>query len=144
MVAIKLEENQNLFDAAVQEFGSIEGLFEVLESNDITNITSASEDNISVYNDLKIQGDFVERDVVEYYVAREKKPATALTNQDIKLSVIPEEFHNKGIGCMTIEDDFIVHTPSQAKPITCIEKVIYDKMGSGIGFMTVGGDNIVR
>ncbi|CAL2055440.1 hypothetical protein [Tenacibaculum sp. 190524A05c] len=144
MVTIKLEENQNLFDVAVQEFGSVEGLFEVLEANDLTEITSANEDNVSVYNDLKIEGNFVERDVVEYYIAREKKPATALTSSDLELSIIPVDFESKGIGNMIVEDDFIVHDNSNVKPITCIEKIIYGKMGDGIGFMEVGADNIVR
>ncbi len=144
MVTIKLEENQNLFDAALQEYGSVEGLFDLLEANNLTDITSSNEDNISVYDDLKIEGEFVERDVVEYYIAREKKPATALTDQNLELAVIPEEYESRGIGCMVIEDDFVVHDNSNAEPITCIEKIIFNKIGEGIGHMIVGGDNEVR
>ncbi len=140
MVTIKLEENQNLFDAAIQEYGSIEGLFELLEVNLITDI--ALENEVSVYDDLKVNGLTVKRNVIEYYIAREKKPATALTDKEIELLVEPKEC--EGIGCMEIEDDFIVYDPQEEPPLTCIEEHIYSKRGEGIGSMIISEDNIVR
>ncbi len=140
MATIRLEENQNLFDAAIQEYGSIEGIFELLDANSITDIGLETE--VSVYDDLEIAGSKLKRNVIEYYIAREKKPATALTNKQLLLVVDPKEC--EGIGCMEIEDDFIVYDPQEEIPKTCIEEKIYDKRGQGIGSMIVSDDNIVR
>lgn len=99
METIKPQENQNIFDLSLQEYGSIEKVFDILEDNDKFNIT----EDISVYNDLKIGREAFKKDIVEYYNSRNLKPATALTEE--------EEFllDFSGIDYMIIEDDFIIY-----------------------------------
>lgn len=143
MATIKLQENQNLFDAAIQEYGSMEGVFELLEANGLNSVASLDqEENVSVYDDLRIEGNSLERDVVEYFVSREKKPATALTTKDFELLDIFKKC--EGIGCMEVEEDFIIHPESEDIPLTCIEKLIYGKKKDGVGYMEIENDNKVK
>ncbi|WP_051263695.1 hypothetical protein [Tenacibaculum ovolyticum] len=143
MGIIKLQENQNLFDATIQEYGSIEGLFELLEANEITNIAPLKNENeISIYNDIVIKGKVVKRDVVEYYIARGKKPATKLSKTELELLVKFKDC--EGIGCMEVEHDFIVYKEPALKPKSCIEEIIYNQKNEGIGYMEVSQDFLVH
>ncbi|TPG41997.1 hypothetical protein [Flavobacterium pectinovorum] len=100
METIKPQENQNIFDLSLQEYGSIEKVFDILEDNDKFNIT----EDISVYNDLKIGREAFKKDIVEYYNSRNLKPATALTEEE---EFLLDNF--SGIDYMIIEDDFIIY-----------------------------------
>lgn len=143
MGTIRLEENQNLFDATLQEYGSIEGLFELLEANEITNIAPVNnETEVSVYNDLEVKGKIAKRDVVEYYISRGKKPATKLSKNELELLVKSKDC--EGIECMEIEHDFIVYKEPELKPKNCIEEIIYNQKDEGIGYMEVAQDFIVH
>jgi len=124
MAIIRLQENQNLFDLSIQQYGSIEGLFDLLKANEITEIASVNEeDKISVYKDLSVEGSIIQRDIVEYYISREKKPATAVTIKDLAL---------------------LIHTESDEEVYEkCIETKIYNIRNTGIGCMRVGEDNMV-
>lgn len=100
METIKPQENQNIFDISLQEYGSIEKVFDLLEDNDQFDLT----EDLSVYNDLKIGREAFKKDIVEYYNSRNHKPATALTEEEEYL------FDNfSGIDYMIIEDDFIIY-----------------------------------
>jgi len=100
METIKPQENQNIFDISLQEYGSIEKVFDILEDNDQFNLT----DDISVYEDLKIGREAFKKDIVEYYNARNLKPATAITDEE---QYLLDNF--SGIDYMIIEDDFIIY-----------------------------------
>ncbi|PIF30746.1 hypothetical protein CLU81_1193 [Flavobacterium sp. 9] len=100
METIKPQENQNIFDLSLQEYGSIEKVFDLLEDNDQFNIT----EDISVYQDLKIGREAFKKDIVEYYNSRNLKPATALTEEE---EFLLDNF--SGIDYMIIEDDFIIY-----------------------------------
>ncbi len=100
METIKPQENQNIFDISLQEYGSIEKVFDILEDNDQFNIT----DDISVYEDLKIGREAFKKDIVEYYKSRNLKPATSITEEE---QYLLDNF--SGIDYMIIEDDFIIY-----------------------------------
>lgn len=100
METIKPQENQNIFDISLQEYGSIEKVFDLLEDNDQFNIT----DDISVYEELKIGREAFKKDIVEYYNSRKLKPATSIIAEE---EYLLENF--SGIDYMIIEDDFIIY-----------------------------------
>ena len=96
----------------------------MLTANEITEIAPVNEeDKISVYKDLSVDGSIIQRDIVEYYISREKKPATAVTIKDLAL---------------------LIHTESDEEVYEkCIETKIYNIRNTGIGCMRVGEDNMV-
>jgi len=100
METIKPQENQNIFDLSLQEYGSIEKVFDILEDNDKFDIT----EDLSVYKELKTGRDAFKKDIVEYYNSRNLKPATALTDEE---QFLMDNF--SGIDYMIIEDDFIIY-----------------------------------
>lgn len=100
METTRPQENQNIFDISLQEYGSIEKVFDLLEDNEQFNIT----DNISVYKDLKIGREAFKKDIVEYYNSRNLKPATSITEEE---QYLLDNF--SGIDYMIIEDDFIIY-----------------------------------
>ena len=100
MGTIRAQQNQNIFDLSLQEYGSIENVFDILEDNDLYNITG----DVSVYEDLKVGREAFKKDIVEYYNSRNLKPATSIADD--------EEFlltNFSGIDYMIIEDDFIIY-----------------------------------
>ena len=93
------QQNQNILDIALQEYGSIETVFDVLEDNEQFDITG----DLSVYQDLKVGREAFKRDIVAYYMANNVKPATGTTREDELLSN-----DLSGINFMTIEQDFVI------------------------------------
>ncbi|MEW5675597.1 hypothetical protein ABGT15_04735 [Flavobacterium enshiense] len=100
MGTIRPLQNQNLFDISLQEYGSVENVFDILEDNDIFDVTK----DISVYEDLKVSREVFKKDIVEYYKSRNLKPATSLTEEEAELI---DDF--SGIDYMTLDDDFIIY-----------------------------------
>ncbi|MDI9309229.1 MAG: hypothetical protein QM535_03345 [Limnohabitans sp.] len=100
MGTIRPIQNQNIFDIALQEYGSIENTFDLLEDNDIYNLT----DELSEYKDLQIGKEAFKKDIVEYFKSRNIKPATGSSEEDELLMI-----DYSGIEIMGIEDDFIVY-----------------------------------
>ena len=100
MGTIKPQENQNIFDISLQEYGSIEKVFDLLEDNDQFNIT----EDLSVYEDLKIGREAFKKDIVEYYNSRNLQPATGISDEE---QYLLDNF--SGIDYMIIEDDFIIY-----------------------------------
>jgi len=100
METIKPQENQNIFDISLQEYGSIEKVFDLLEDNDKFDLT----EDISVYNELKIGREAFKKDIVEYYNTRNLKPATSISEEE---QYLLNNF--SGIDYMIIEDDFIIY-----------------------------------
>ncbi|UPZ17763.1 hypothetical protein [Flavobacterium humidisoli] len=100
METIRPQQNQNILDISLQEYGSIETVFDLLEDNDQFNLT----EDISVYEDLKVGREAFKKDIVEYYNSRNLKPATELTEEE---QFLLDNF--SGIDYMIIEDDFIIY-----------------------------------
>lgn len=100
MEIIKPQENQNIFDISLQEYGSIEKVFDIFDDNDQFNIT----EDISVYEDLKVGREAFKKDIVEYYNSRNLNPATSITDEE---QYLLDNF--SGIDYMIIEDDFIIY-----------------------------------
>jgi hypothetical protein len=100
METIKPQENQNIFDISLQEYGSIEKVFDLLEDNDKFDLT----EDVSVYNELKIGREAFKKDIVEYYNTRNLKPATSISEEE---QYLLDNF--SGIDYMIIEDDFIIY-----------------------------------
>ena len=99
METIRPQQNQNILDIALQEYGSIETVFDVLEDNEQYDITG----EISVYEDLKVGREAFKRDIVAYYMANNVKPATDITRrEELQFAAL------SGVNFMTIEDDFII------------------------------------
>jgi len=100
MEIIKPQQNQNIFDIALQEYGSIETVFDLIDDNDITKISAG----ISVYDDLKILREPIQREVVAYYLSRGVLPATEARIEDLEL--IDRYTRKDGINFMKIQKDF--------------------------------------
>lgn len=81
METIKPQQNQNVFDIALQEYGSIEMVFELLEDNNIEEVTS----EISVYEDLKTFREPVQKDVTQFYKSGNIHPATGTTLEELEM-----------------------------------------------------------
>lgn len=64
--------HQSVFDLAIQEFGSIEGVFDLLAANPGLEFDS----DIASGTVLKIDGEIINREVVDYYKKYNIKPAT--------------------------------------------------------------------
>ena len=100
METTKPQQNQNIFDISLQEYGSIEKVFDLLEDNDQFDMT----EDLSVYEELKTGREAFKKDIVEYYNSRNLKPATAITDEE---QYLLDNF--SGIDYMIIEDDFIIY-----------------------------------
>ncbi|MCD8081865.1 MAG: hypothetical protein LUF04_16160 [Bacteroides sp.] len=87
--------NQSLLDIAVQEFGTLEAVYDLAERNDLA-ITSDLEPGQA----LDYHPDGVDSKIVAYLAANGVRPATAITENDRKL--VPYG----GMGYMGIEIDF--------------------------------------
>lgn len=103
MASIKPQQNQTILDLAIQEYGSIEGLFDVLENNQLDQV----DYDFSVYEEIAIDGFPVRREIVEYYTSRGVIPASGLNNEDL-LILKRMLFNGEGIGAWTIGEDFEV------------------------------------
>lgn len=99
METIRPQQNQNLLDIALQEYGSIETVFDVLEDNDRFDLT----DDVSVYKDLQVGREAFKKDIVAYYTANNVKPATSSTREEELLLA-----DLSGIDFMIIEEDFFI------------------------------------
>lgn len=99
MGIIRPQENQNILDISLQEYGSIETVFDMLEDNNRFDLT----DNLSVYEDLNVGREAFKKDIVAYYKANSVKPATSATDEEELLIGV-----FTGIDFMIIEEDFFI------------------------------------
>ena len=81
METIKPQQNQNIFDIALQAYGTIEMTFDLLEDNDMTEVT----ETISVYDDIKILREPIQRDIATFYQSRGLYPATDAKEEALKV-----------------------------------------------------------
>ncbi|WP_066309823.1 hypothetical protein [Aquimarina aggregata] len=148
METIKPQENQSIFDMALQEYGSIEGLFDLLDDNTIDQVDMS----LSVYQDLQIISSPTRREIQEFYIARNIKPATDGTNAEFALLEDPDK-DCEGIGCMIIADDFIVCPADEEEPKLQEIKGFGGISGEGIslkllqnniGYRKVGSDELPK
>ncbi len=110
METIKPQENQSIFDIALQKYGSIEGVFDLLNDNDIDRV----DNQLSVYNELEITSPPTRREIKEFYTSRSILPATDATLAD--LALLEDEDDCIGIGCMEVGEDFVVCPPEDDIP----------------------------
>lgn len=97
MATVIPADRQSLLDIAVQTSGSIEAVIALAYKNGVS-IT----DQLPIGIKLETVG-VVDKTVVERYVVKKIRPATALSNGE---NVSPET--SGGIGYMAVEIDFIV------------------------------------
>ena len=91
--------NQSLLDLALQHTGSIESVFEFAEANAI-NIT----DDLVAGKTLALPAEaFSNKDILNYYTAKNLQPATAFSKEDEQVAKRLE-----GISIWAINLDFIV------------------------------------
>ncbi len=92
--------NQSLFDVALQHTGTIESIFELATANGIS-IT----DDLAAGTPLSLGEGQGERnkDILNYYQAKNIQPATAFSQKDKEVTQKPE-----GISIWAINLDFIV------------------------------------
>lgn len=90
--------NQSLFDVALQHSGTIESIFELALANSIS-IT----DDLASGSWLIANSQEVDKDILNYYQAKNIQPATAFSQKDKELTEKPE-----GISIWAINLDFIV------------------------------------
>ncbi|MBP2833503.1 hypothetical protein J8281_15010 [Aquimarina sp. U1-2] len=109
MATIKPQENQTIFDIALQEYGGVEGIFSLLDDNGFYQV----DRELSVYEDLRINSSPTRRDIKAFYVSRNILPANGISKEDLTLLDVQDR--PDGIGYMTVEDDFIVHSSIDPK-----------------------------
>ena len=91
--------NQSLLDLALQHTGTIESVFEFAEANAL-NIT----DDVQAGKTLVLHAEvFSNKDILNYYTAKNLQPATAFSKEDEKVAKRLE-----GISIWAINLDFIV------------------------------------
>nr|DAT23176.1 MAG TPA: hypothetical protein [Bacteriophage sp.]DAT98756.1 MAG TPA: hypothetical protein [Caudoviricetes sp.]DAX96390.1 MAG TPA: hypothetical protein [Caudoviricetes sp.] len=91
--------NQSLLDIALQHTGTIESVFEFAEANAI-NIT----DDVQAGKTLVLPAEaFSNKDILNYYIAKNLQPATAFSKEDEKVTKRLE-----GISIWAINLDFVV------------------------------------
>ena len=91
--------NQSLLDLALQHTGTIESVFEFAEANAI-NIT----DDVQAGKTLVLPAEaFSNKDILNYYIAKNLQPATAFSKEDEKVTKRLE-----GISIWAINLDFVV------------------------------------
>ena len=91
--------NQSLLDIALQHTGTIESVFEFAEANAI-NIT----DDVQAGKTLVVPAEaFSNKDILNYYIAKNLQPATAFSKEDEKVTKRLE-----GISIWAINLDFVV------------------------------------
>jgi len=98
METIRPQENQNILDISLQEYGSIETVFDILEDNEQFDLT----EDISVYEDLKEGREAFKKDIQAYYSSNNIHPATGATEEELLFANLC------GVDYMTLEDDFII------------------------------------
>ena len=96
---ITVLHNQSLLDIALQHTGTIESVFEFAEANAI-NIT----DDVQAGKTLVLPAEaFSNKDILNYYIAKNLQPATAFSKEDEKVTKRLE-----GISIWAINLDFVV------------------------------------
>nr|DAI47759.1 MAG TPA: hypothetical protein [Caudoviricetes sp.]DAJ64165.1 MAG TPA: hypothetical protein [Caudoviricetes sp.] len=91
--------NQSLLDLALQHTGTIESVFEFAEANAL-NIT----DDVQAGKTLVLPAEvFSNKDILNYYTAKNLQPATAFSKEDEKVTKRLE-----GISIWAINLDFVV------------------------------------
>ncbi len=95
--SIEVEAGQSLFDIAVQEYGSIEGLFHLTQDNNLS-LTEELEPAKSI----SVRTEASKQNVVDFFKGRNLKPATGLTPTE------NEQLKPEGIEYWAIEYDFVV------------------------------------
>lgn len=99
-MAINVLTGQSLFDLAMQELGSVEGVFELAEKADVS-----LTDELAVGVLLNVPVDPLDRQVVDYYKANGITPATAITKDNTSGG---GDISMEGIEFWAVEYDFIV------------------------------------
>lgn len=99
-MAINVLTGQSLFDIAIQELGSVEGVFELAEKADV-----GLTDELVVGVLLNAPVDPLDRQVVDYYKANRIRPATAITRDNTSAG---GDILMEGIEFWAVEYDFIV------------------------------------
>jgi len=90
--------NQTLLDIAVQEYGTIEAMFDFAIAN-----------NKSIHGELEVGADYIvpqgkqNTEILNYYKSKLIKPSTAISEQNTQDIETPD-----GIGYMAIGSTFIV------------------------------------
>lgn len=149
MSVVKVLNNQNIFDIAIQTLGNVTGAYDLAFENGI-GIT----DNLELDNTLTVNTEVIEPIIVNFYTQRNLKPATAyITNLDNDNGVTPQ---GKGIGRMQIGVNFCIDACGinfDAIGDTAIEAscgVNYDAIGDseiqrsfGINYDAVGTDPMI-
>jgi len=79
METIKPQQNQNILDISLQEYGSIEMIFDIVEKNGFKTLTP----EISVYEDVLLPNKTIEEDITGYYKASGFYPATLHSQEDL-------------------------------------------------------------
>ena len=72
MSKVATHQDQSVFDIAVQEYGSVEAVFDVLKANPGMRLDSIPSSGTI----LALEGDVIRQDIVDYYSKYNIKPAT--------------------------------------------------------------------
>lgn len=104
---VKSLHNQSLFDISVQEYGTIEAVFDLALANNtsVTNNTLSEQNkSIAKIDGFEIVESVTDNQILTYYKTNNIKPVTGVLTEQIE-----NLQGNNGIGYMAIESTFIVN-----------------------------------
>ena len=78
MKIVVVQENQTIYDIALQEYGSVEGIFQIMEDNEVD-----LETNVTVDQEILIDQDqVIDQSVVDYYAKEGILVANGTVDED--------------------------------------------------------------
>ena len=98
---IDVRRRQSLLDLSIQQTGSLEDIFNVIQENDIP-ISDDNED--LVIGKIITTSDLTVESIADYFRVNDIRPATSITMDEIYRILRMRQ----GIGYWIIEDDFVV------------------------------------
>jgi len=96
---VTVKPQQNLFDILLQEYGTVDALFEFTDQNNISATHTAQANEVFTLN---TESNIRQNSVLRHYTERNTIPATGNTPIDI-VGELPQ-----GIGYWSLEYEFII------------------------------------
>lgn len=79
---IIVQDGQTVWDLAIQQYGGVEGVFNLIKDN--PGVIAGVDSQLAAGTELKVKSDPVNTDVLAYYTENEIKPAS-ITNKNLEL-----------------------------------------------------------
>lgn len=91
MITVLVQNNQSIWDLAIQHYGSADGVKQLIEDNPWLNF----EDNIAPGSKVKISENVIDKNVVDFLAKKGMVPATAFYDSTVNtISDFNSDFNN--------------------------------------------------